>query len=161
VNAGGTTFYLGDDSQDRQYRSILSFNTSSLPDGAVITKVTLKIKRYGIVGTNPFSTHGSLLVDVKKGSFYGSSTLQAQDFQASSSLSSVGKIPNSTSSGWYTETWTSGMLSYINKTGLTQLRLRFSKDDNDDMGADYIRFYSGDYSTGSYRPQLIVYYYVP
>jgi hypothetical protein len=162
VNATGTTFYLGDDNQDRQYRSILSFNTSSVPDGAVITKVVLKIKRYGIVGKNPFNILGSLRVDVKSGSFSDSSTLQAQDFQARSSLNTVGRIPNSpTSTGWYSETWTSGILSYINKTGPTQLRLRFSKDDNDNMKADYILFYSGNSTTSSYRPRLIVYYYIP
>jgi hypothetical protein len=161
VNASGVTFFVGDDGQDRQYRSILSFDTSSLPDGAVITKVTLKVKSNGIVGTNPFSILGSLLVDVKEGTFWGSSTLQAGDFQAAASVSAVGKIPNSPSNGVYTETWTSGILGYVNKAGLTQLRLRFSKDDNDDMSADYIKFYSGDTTTSSYRPLLIVYYYVP
>jgi hypothetical protein len=32
----------------------------------------------------------------------------------------------------------------INKTGTTQFRLRFQKDDNDDLAADYLKFYSGN-----------------
>ena len=68
ANKGGTrnatdiTFYLGDDARDRQYRAILHF-TVNLPSNAVVTSVTLKIKRQGLVGTTPFSTHGKLLVD--------------------------------------------------------------------------------------------------
>jgi len=44
--------------------------------------------------------------------------------------------------------------------GITQIRLRFQKDDNDDAGADYLKIYSGDAPAVS-RPQLIVEYYVP
>jgi hypothetical protein len=38
--------------------------------------------------------------------------------------------------------------------------LRFSLDDNNDAGADVIKFYSGE-AAASNRPQLIVQYYVP
>jgi hypothetical protein len=34
-------------------------------------------------------------------------------------------------------------------------------DDNDDLGADTIKFYSGDTSAFDYRPVLLVDYYVP
>ena len=40
-NATATTARLGDDASDRQYRSVLHFNTTGLPDNAVITGVTL------------------------------------------------------------------------------------------------------------------------
>lgn len=152
---------MGDDASDRQYRSILSFNTSALPNTAVITGVTLQIKLAGSAGTNPYSTHGSLLVDVRTGSFSSNSALQLGDFQASAGLGAVGSIPNAPSGGWYTKTWTSGILSYINKSGLTQLRLRFGTGDNDDLGADYLKFYSGDTATSTDRPLLVITYYVP
>jgi hypothetical protein len=48
----------------------------------------------------------------------------------------------------------------INKTGLTQFRLSFTKDDNDDLGSDYVKFFSGN-SISGYQPQLIIKYYVP
>ncbi len=166
-NAGGTmnntatTFNLGDDAADKQVRAVLSFDTSSLPDNAILTKVTLKIKYQGTTGTNPFTTHGALYVDIRSGAFGGNSALQISDFQIAASQNAAGTIPNAPTNGWYSKAWTSGIFSYINKSGLTQFRLRFQKDDNDDLGADLIKFYSGDVSTISYRPQLIVEYVVP
>jgi choice-of-anchor C domain-containing protein len=160
LNATARTFRLGDDAQDRQYRSILVFTTGSLPDNAIITKVTLKIKHYSIVSTDPLSTHGNLLVDVRRGSFSGNPALQLDDFKAVASLNNVGSIPGMPVSGWYAKTWTGRILDYINRTGLTQLRLRFTTDDNDDLGADYLNLYSGN-AVSSNRPQLIIEYYVP
>ena len=52
-DATATTGRVGDDASDRQYRSILHFDTSSLPDDAVITGVTLRIKRQSIIGHQP------------------------------------------------------------------------------------------------------------
>jgi beta-glucanase (GH16 family) len=158
-NATGATFFLGDNAQNKQYRAILSFNTK-LPSGAVITKVTLKIKYAGKVGTNPFSTHGNLLVDVRKGAFSNNNALQLGDFQAAASKANTGNIPKTLKSGWYVKTWTSGIFDYINKGGVTQFRLRFAKDDNNDLGADYLKIYSGNAGAAN-RPQLIVEYYVP
>jgi VCBS repeat-containing protein/predicted outer membrane repeat protein len=162
LDATATTFNLGDDAKDRQYISILSFNTASLPDNAIISKVTLKIKRQSIVGTNPFTTHGNVLVDIRKGYFSTSAALQAGDFQASASLPSAGKITNAPLAGnWYQAVLKNTAFAYINKTSLTQFRLRFTKDDNDDLNADYLKFYSGNYSNSSYRPVLLIEYTVP
>jgi hypothetical protein len=38
--------------------------------------------------------------------------------------------------------------------------LRFEIDDNDDLGADYLSFYSGSAAEAD-RPELVVTYYVP
>ena len=43
LNSTGTTFSLGDNASRKQYRSILSFNTASLPDNAVISSATLRL----------------------------------------------------------------------------------------------------------------------
>ncbi len=51
MNAGATTFILGDNAADKQYRSILSFNTAGLPDNAVITRVRFRVKRHSVTGT--------------------------------------------------------------------------------------------------------------
>jgi len=156
-----TTLILGDDASDRQYRAILSFDTSGLPNNAILTKLTLKIKYQSRVGTNPFTTHGNILVDLRKGYFFTSSALQIGDFQAPSSKSAAGTITNSSSGGWYSVTFGGSTFPYVNRAGLTQFRLRFSTDDNDDLAADYIKLYSGNYSTLSYRPVLLVEYSVP
>ncbi len=160
-NDTGETLFVGDDAQDRQYRAILSFDTAPLPNNAVIVKVTLRLKLQGVVGTDPFTTHGNLLVDVRKGAFSNNGALPLSDFQAAASKSAVGGISKNPVDGWHRKGWTSGIIfSYINKTGLTQFRLRFAKDDSDDLGADYLKFYSGDAGMVS-RPQLIIEYYVP
>ncbi|HEY5902393.1 MAG TPA: DNRLRE domain-containing protein, partial [Anaerolineales bacterium] len=161
INASATQFYLGDDSANRQYRSILSFNTSGLPDNAVILSATLKIKSAGVQGTSPFTTQGKLFGDVRLGSFNGSSALQTADFQAPSSRDALLTISSTPSSGWYSGKMISAGLGYINRTGPTQIRLRFALDDNDDRAADYMKFYSGNYGTQAARPVLIIVYYVP
>ncbi|MGE5251350.1 MAG: choice-of-anchor Q domain-containing protein, partial [Bacteroidota bacterium] len=161
LNAAGSALVAGDTAQDRQYRSILSFKTGVLPDGAVITSVVLKLKGAGVAGTDPFSTHGSLLVDVRKGVFSDDAALQIQDFQAPSSQDAVMTILNKPINGWYTRGMGLGGFAYINKAGPTQFRLRFAVDDNDDGAADYIKFYSGNVTMLAYRPQLIITYYMP
>ena len=49
-------------------------------------------------------------------------------------------------------------LAAVNKTGKTQVRIRFTTDDNDDNGDDYMGYYSGDNGTAANRPQLVVTY---
>jgi peptidyl-Lys metalloendopeptidase len=162
INATGTSFYLGDNASDKQYRGILHFDTSSLPDNAVITSITLKIKRATLVGTNPFNTHGILNVDIQKPYFGTGQALANGDFQATANLSNAATVSSAAVNNWYSATnFTSSGFSYVNLTGSTQFRLRFTKDDNDDLGADYMTFYSGNYGTASLRPQLVIQYYVP
>jgi hypothetical protein len=160
MDSTSNLLYVGDNANDKQYRLILSFNTASLPDNAGIYSVILKLKLQGMAGTNPFITLGNLVLDVKKGSFNGNPVLQVTDFQAAASKSNVGQIFDLPDNGWYSKVWTSGVNQYINKTGVTQFRLRFPLDDDNDNIADYLKFYSGSANT-SYRPQLIVKYYLP
>ena len=159
-NNAGTTLFVGDDAQDRQYRSILSFGTAAIPDNAVITSVILKVKKAGVVGTNPMNTHKGLFVDIRKGKFYTKKALQIQDFQANANKLKAGKFANKLYSGWYKSVLYAGALPYINVKGITQFRLRFLLDDNDDLSADILKLYSGN-SVLANRPQLIVKYYVP
>lgn len=160
VNAGSATFSLGDSALDQQYRAILSFNTGALPANAVITKVQLKIRKQGLVGTNPFITLGGLKVDIKQGAFSDSTVLQRGDFKALANKSLVATFGKTPSSGWYTATLSSTAYMYLSETNTVQFRLRFTKDDNDDRGADYMSFYSANSSTVN-RPKLVVTYYTP
>jgi len=152
---------LGDDASDRQYRSILSFNTASLPDTAEILTVILKIKPGSIVGTNPFTTHGALRADIRTPYFGTAAALVVGDFQAGASRSAVGTFGSTPISGWYQATLTGTAFPFVNLTGTTQFRLRFVNGDDDDTSADYLYFYSGDFGTTSSRPLLIIRYYVP
>ncbi len=161
LDSTATTFNLGDDASNKQYRAVLSFNTAGLPDNAVIKSVVLKFKLAGQVGSNPFSTLGNITVDMRKGSFNSNIALENADFQATASRNGVMSIPNTPSSGWYSRSLSSSYFSLVNLTGPTQFRLRFATDDNNNHVADYLMFYSGNYATTSYRPLLIVTFNVP
>jgi len=160
-NSGATTFNVGDDAQNRQYRGILDFDTSSLPDNAIITNVTLKIKKQGLVGTDPFTTHQYIYIDVKAPAFSGNASLQNEDFQAAKSLDSVDTITNNPVNNWYSNFLNTRSLAFIGKTKDTQFRLRFRIDDDNDGVADFIKFFSGNHATANVRPTLIIEYFVP
>jgi Zn-dependent metalloprotease len=161
VNPTATTFILGDNANNRQYRSILHFNTKSLPDNAVITKVVLKIKKQGVTGTDPFTTHRKIAIDIRRGAFSDSGALQATDFQAAAGKLGAGMIANNPQAGgWYSARLNSTAYPYINRTGITQFRLRFQLDDDNDAIADFLRFYSGNAGHAN-RPILVIEYYVP
>jgi hypothetical protein len=165
LNSTATTFKLGDDSSRRQYRAVLSFNTGArLPDNAVITAVTLKLKGQGSPGGgNLLTAFKGLMVDVKNGFFGSSVGLQNGDFQAAASHAAFGPFRAGAVNSWYTLNL-SGAKAYINrlaaKGGLTQIRLRFALDDNNDAVANVLSLYSGNAGPAN-RPQLIITYYVP
>jgi hypothetical protein len=160
IERNGTTFNVGDDQKNRQYKSILSFDTSSLPDNAVIVSAQLQIKRQSVFGSDPFGAHGSLTSEIRSGSFSDTPALQVEDFSAVASPDSVRDQFAPLTFTWYTVQLNTANLVLINKTGLTQFRLSFTKDDNDDLGSDYVKFFSGN-SISGYQPQLIITYYVP
>lgn len=150
----------GDDSSRRQYKSILSFDTSTLPASAVIVSATLKLKRGTVAGTNPFTTHGECRVDIKGGSGFGGSTALANgDFEAAADATAVAVLSNAASNGdWSIGALSPTGLSHINKSGYTQFRVYFAADDNNNSTADYVGWYSGDHGTSANRPVLEIVY---
>ena len=162
LNTTASSLRIGDDSTRKQYRSILSFQTAALPDTAVITSATLKLKEVSITGNgDPFTLFQGLMVDVRKGFFGTTANLQLADFQAAASKP-VGPYTPALSSGWYTIKLGSASLPLINKlstyqSGFTQFRLRFKLDDNDDSVADFLSLSSGNAGL-AFRPQLIIEY---
>lgn len=160
MNINGQALVLGDDKANRQYRSILHFDTAPLPDNAVIKKMTLSLKKKYMVGINPFITHKYIKVDIHSGSFSNNSALQLTDFQAAASRNWIGTIKNNPVNGWYSAVLNSLAFPNINLTGATQFRLYFALDDDNDNSADYIQFFSGN-ALSTDRPQLIIEYYVP
>jgi choice-of-anchor B domain-containing protein len=166
-NAGGSlnatasttsALRLGDDNKDKQYKTVVSFDTSSIPDGATILSATVRLLRGSLTGTNPFTTHGTCWADVQSGGLSGSTALQTGDFQAAATAVQAASLSNAAANG----TWSEGALNAsglaaISKTGTTQLRIYFNLDDNDDTGNDYVGYYSGEAASAN-RPQLVVTY---
>jgi hypothetical protein len=162
IDSDAATFNLGDDATKKQYRGILSFSTGSLPDSAVITGVTLKVRQQAIRGGgNPVTAFGGFMLDIKNGPF-GAAALQTGDFQAAAGKS-YGPFNTPLVGGWYNIDLTAAK-GYVNKlatnSGLTQTRLRFKLDDNNNAVANVLSLYSGNAPAAS-RPQLVITYIVP
>ncbi len=161
-NKGGTldkvsnVFNVGDDAKDRQYRGILSFDTNSIPDNVTITSAQVKIKKQEVAGTDPFNTHGNLLLEIRNGTFNNDIVLDLEDFSAIANIGSTQDKFSAADASWYSASLSNINLGLVNKVGVTQFRLLFSKDDNDDLDADYVKFFSGN--SASDLPELIVTY---
>jgi CSLREA domain-containing protein len=159
LDSTAINFSLGDDAANKQYRAILHFDTSGLPDNAVITSATLKIKQQGVVGTDPFTLLGDLKASVRTPAF-GTDTLALSDFKSAPGKNNVATFSNTPVSNWYSALVNNTGRVYINRLGTTQFRLAFTTDDNNDNGADLMKFFSGDAGAAN-RPQLVIEYYVP
>lgn len=164
-NNGATTIFIGDNNTKKQYRAILSFSTGSLPNDAIITKATLKIKQQGIVGglSNQITAFQGFIADIKKGFFGNSPNLENLDFQATAGMN-CGPLTPTLTSGVYNLNLTCAK-NLINKLdtnrGLTQIRLRFKLDDNNNSTTNYLSIYSGDTINVADRPQLVITYNLP
>ncbi len=163
-NSIGTRLIVGDDAKNRQYRSILEFATGQLPDNAMIYSIAIKVKKGLLTAADLFTQLSGLTVDIKKPSF-GLPELELTDFQApagttgAASVGAFGPIPDG--NGWYIANLSVVRAApFLNKWAPTQFRLRFNKDDNNNLRADYLSVYSGNAAAGN-RPVLIVIYTVP
>jgi len=159
MNSSATSFNLGDSAADQQYRAILSFDTSALPDTAIISSATLKIKKKSLSGTDPFTILGSLKIDLRKPAF-GNPLLELLDFNSTAGKKNMGSFNPVPVGSWYSANIKTPGKNYINRTGTTQFRLTFTIDDNDNSVADYIQFFSGNAPSAS-RPKLMIEYYIP
>jgi dienelactone hydrolase len=150
---------VGDLTTDRSYRSVLSFDTSSIPDTATITAATVRLVRGTISGTNPFTILGTCQVDIRNGFFGTAVTLANADWEAAATATAVASLSNPTVNGAAsTGTLNATGLAAISKTGTTQLKLYFTTDDNDNNAYDYIGFYGGEAATAGNRPTLTITY---
>ena len=150
---------IGDGNNDRQYRSLLSFDTSNLPDDAIVRTAKVRVRRSSLINTNPFTTHGDCLVDVKSGFFGPSAQLEIDDFAAPADAVAAAKMGNPQ----VNLDWSEGLLGTAGRAAVslkerTQMRLRFELDDNDDIQDDYLNFFGGDHSNADYRPKLVITY---
>lgn len=160
-NAGAGTIRVGDDAADRQYRSILSFDSAGLPDAAVVEQITLRIKDTGPLGGDLSSFGlGSLWGYFKNPKIGTQPSLQSGDFQADVPTA-FETFADASVDGWYVcVSFDDSTFGELNHKGLTQFRLEFAMGDNDNAAADILQVFSGD-ALKAKRPQLIVQYYVP
>lgn len=145
---------IGDESSNSQYRGFLSFDTSALPDSAQILSAVLYLYKTGNNGGDPFASHGNLTLDIKSGTF-NNPVLENADFAVAASISEAGIFNTVYDNQWSHAQLKQNALGSINKTGRTQVRLRFQLDDDNDRKSDYVIFASGE-AEASLRPRLEV-----
>ena len=166
LDSTSSILIVGNTPNGRRYRSFLSFDAANpsapIPTNAVIISAVVSLTVSSISNPDPFDTYPGLKVDMRK-PYYGSSIkLTTSDFQASSQMDPAGTILEpSTPTSVYSASLLPAAFKYINRTGTTQFELHFPGDDIDNDLYDTIKFYSGDAPTISFRPNLVVTYYIP
>jgi hypothetical protein len=134
---------VGDNQKDQQYKSLVSFDTSALPDGAEIVAATLELTRGGTNG-DPFATLGICSVDIVAGAFGGDPTLENSDYEAPPDQQGIAEITDPGGSGDRYAIDLGAGVDSVNDTGRTQLRFSFAEPDDDDRSKDLAGFYSGE-----------------
>jgi len=146
-----------------QQYAIVSFDTSRIPTNATIESVTLKIIRNYASAGDAFGKLGDLVVDIKgDAGFGGSPTLQAGDGTAPADASAVCTMSIASSSGVISQGKIApAAFRYINRTGRTQFRLRFTLVSASRYGTDYTGFYGGHIANAlENRPRLVIVYHI-
>jgi len=158
----GESIQIGDDIEaGRQFKGFLSFDTSTIPDDAVIQAVELRLRRSGSAGT-PYNL-GQIHVDIAPTEgFNNNPALESDDFDAAAAIVNATTLSENDTNG----TWSTGFLSEtdanaINRQGVSQFRLYFTLPNDGNGDRDWIDFNSGDHPTASFHPQLIVTYETP
>ncbi len=143
ANADGTlpaigtmsTLALGKGTDAKHNRTFLSFDTSTLPDPAKVVRAWLKLTWSSGSG-DPWAdpTGNTLQVDVRTGTF-GTAAIETTDFTAASNADNVASVLKFASGTQNSTDFNAAGLAAINKTGKTQLKLRFTLDP---VGTRYI-----------------------
>jgi len=159
-DSDGRALCLGDHSQNKGYRTVVSFDTSYIPADAVILSARLQLTRGQWSGQDPFQWAGSCLIDVANPCFGSSDQLSAEDWHIAADAVAVASFaadPGADNPMLSSE-FTAAGLNNINRNGITQMRIRFETPISFNNISDYLGFYSAEIGTPEYKPKLIVTY---
>lgn len=117
---------LGRGTDGKHNRSLLSFDTSSLPDGAALLSATLTVA-YRSASGNPWNdpAGNTLVIDVRNGCF-GACAIEAADHGAAATATNVANLLRFTGGTQASSAFSAAGLAAIHRSGRTQLRLRFA-----------------------------------
>ena len=163
INSSRTMLLVGDDLQHRQYSANLSFNTSGLPDGAIVTSVKLKVRSAGVVGSDPLNNRQDLVADICRSVVNEAGRTRVSNLRrwavCNQNAGIFDKTPNS---GWYTADFLPSAFQSINLRGTTQFHLRMADASGRESSRAYIKFFSGEADPQeSNNPILLVKYSLP
>ena len=162
VNSSGTSMMIGQKKASSIplptyyiYRGFLFFNTSSLPSNAYIDNATLSLYKSGDYSTTDFQ------ITVQHGQpTYPHSPLQTGDYSKNHYAGNGGALNTSSFvNGCNNISLNSDGKSWLNRTGLTKLCLRSSRDINGNTptGNEYVTVYANEIG-GHYQPTLVITY---
>ncbi len=119
---------IGRGSDGKFNRTLLSFDTSAIPDGATITSARVSVAYRSASGDPWTSPAGNtVLVDAQSGCI-GACTIEAADWSATTTASGVAQIGAFTGGSQASTVFSPAGVAAINKAARTQLRLRFAAD---------------------------------
>jgi poly(hydroxyalkanoate) depolymerase family esterase len=139
-----------------------SFDTSCIPANAVIESVTLKMTRNYASAGNAFGKLGRLVVDIKGGNgFGGSPALHGNNGTDLADASAVCTMSIAAQAGAISEgSVAASAFQYINRTGRTQFRFRFTIVSAGSYSTDYVGFFGGEMTNApENRPQMVITYH--
>jgi lysophospholipase L1-like esterase len=153
---------LGENADNTFVRSIVSFDTASLPDNAVVTAARVWLTRSGGGGLNPFTqgAFSTARVDIQSGDFSGNPALEIADFSAPATAEDAGCVVGTAPTTPSLLRIDLSAVSAIHRSGRTQLRIYFPGRLSN-LISDHLTFYDGDDANVTNRPLLEVDYYVP
>jgi hypothetical protein len=111
-------------------RAIVSFDTSSLPQAAAITRAYVQVKYDYAIG-DPWNDR-QLQIDVKNGKFGSNSICQTSDWDESATATAVATISHFGFGSKDSTDFNEQGRSAINRSGRTQMRLYFDPHENMD-----------------------------
>ena len=158
INTDETSLVVGKGLGGKQYRSILAFDTSGLPEQATITSVKLKLKMTGITGFNFANHQNKLVLDLCTSR--GQEAARHLTIELSNGLAcidDVGNFEENSNDGWYTVDLHQDAIHSFDLRGITRFRLRISNVENMRTERVYTLFDRG-VSDPSNGPVLLVRY---
>ncbi|MCA9934703.1 MAG: protein kinase [Ardenticatenaceae bacterium] len=156
--AAGDTLQVGDTAERSQlYKSVLSFDTSTLLPGTAVTGAQLRLHINSSEG-NP-ALLGQIHVDIAPATgFNDNIALENNDAIAPAVLVNAMTL-RADGDEWYSAEMTGAALALLNQSGYTQFRIYFTLPNNANGVSDLLLFDSGDATTD--RPQLVIVYNEP
>ena len=162
VNSSGTSITIGQKKASTIplptyyiYRGFLFFNTSSLPSNAYIDNATLSLYKASDLSTTDFQ------ITIQNGQpTYPHIPMQTADYNKNHYAGNGGALNTSGFvNGFNTIYLNSNGKSWLNRTGLTKLCLRSSRDINGNTptGNEYVTVYANEQG-GNYQPKLVITY---
>jgi len=159
-DSGATALRVGDYSDKKGFRTILSFDTSLLPDDAEVIEASVEMVRGEKWGEDPFGWAGRCIIDVNSPCIGTSTALEFCDWEAPVAAVNVAEFLGDQNEGnpMISTNFDANGLDNINIDGTTQLRVYFTTSTNSDANMDFLGFYGGEVADQNNVPTLTVRY---